>query len=1454
MKMLWKIVWRVLLWLLLTVYVAVALVNYSVVQSYLGAAASRYFSEQWGGEVHIGSLHAMPWDHLILRNVRLVPPDGDTILDVESLRVSFRKFPFHGDRLDVERVFMRNGYYYFRSDYDSARAMYVTNLQYIIDHYTEGQPPQPGEGVFTVDVKSLTLSHVHYKMDLPDVRPVVYDVGVEIPHMEFFNISGRVKNIHVVNDDVTCKLLHLKTVERSGFTVDDIKANVHVGPHDITVTDFEARMPLSTILADVHMTYDGWEVMEDYLNTVEHEVVLHEGTSVALSDIAYWAPMLWGAETQIEAQGTASGTINRMVADLNIGWGEHSQLLLTGKLNDIAVPDTATVDIDIERLGTNYADLQPLFVLLKADPSLLKMAREVDYIDLGLRLRGGMKQHTTANLNLTSGLGDLRADASLRPLEGDGVAFYLEAGSNSLRMQMLQSEWLSRTGFAASVSGSWADPKNPKTLRGKLQGELMNSVVRGQRIAPVSIEGQLKDGNGTVAVVSTDSLAKMTLRAQMAQQDSTTHIHTHLDIEHLDAVAFKLLPEKYGDVKTHAELTLDGKDLDEMQGRLTMAHTRMGSIAVDNIDVSVTAHERAKTILLKSDPVEANVSGGFRYEDLPLMVRYMGREILPEDLFAIEALSDDELAQIADSRMYLQLLWKDDGRFLQGVSDGLRVSAGTRIEGKYNNSELLKMVLRSDSMRLGEVVLDNIGLSSHATNSGYVLEVEAQEVNLGAMELLRRANITLNSNRQRAIADLTWGTEGAKTTGDLRLRLREGLVSVLKPDFTIGGTAWRLQTDSVVIRNDGRLRVSGERIALHGDDQSLTARLSLLGENNDCVELAFDDFSLKGVADLLLQESPVSVAGDIKGRFSLYGLNQTPYFNANLQIDSCVVNRQPLGDVKLRSNWNAELNMLNLDLAGDQIDATGWVELGKKEPEINFNVGFNQFELGLIAPLLSEFASRVEGRLHGDLDITGTPSQPLVVGEAYVEGGVLGLGMTGVTYYLDDSISFANHLIRLNHFTLRDPRNNIATVDGEIRYNDLNDINLDLRVNTTNLLLLDKRQGEEFYGTLLASASGTVKGRTDSLQVYVNARTNPGSRLTVPVTDQRQVKAHNYIVFVSDKPEAIEKKSTKKQDAHLNLELDLAVTPDVQLTLPMDFNEVNAKVTATGMGDLHLSLAGEDEPEVLGSYEITSGTMKLGLLSLIEKNFAIESGSSLGFQGSLPSARFDLRAVYSQRVNLSTLTGSMTDVGSAQKYIQVEDVIAVTGTLQEPTLGFDIRLPNADASVEEEVFAYIDRSNERDMLNQTVSLLVLGQFYNANTAALNGNIATSGGIGALSGLLTDLVGVVDINVDYKAANEVTKEQLDVNISKDWGRWYLESTLGYGGESRELETGGNSAVIDALIGYRLSPLVHLFAYNRTNTNDYTRMDLPYKQGVGLKLTKDFNRWSELFTHQQKKKKK
>ena len=1448
MRTVWKIAGRVLAGLLVTVYVAVALVNYSVVQSYLGTAVGQRLSREWGGTVKIGALHAMPWDHLILNNVLLVSPTDDTLFTAERLGVHFKKFPYRNLHLSLDRVYLRNGYYHLAVSDDLLTGKNVTNLQYIIDYYLKGRPRHKFDGTFTVDVGTLTLDHVRYKMDLPEIKGMDFDVGVSIAHMEFVDIVSRIKDIHVVNDDVTCRLVKLTAEERSGFKADQLEGNVHVGRDDLTVTDFELRTPRSRVAADVRMSYHHW--MADYCDSVVHDILLKEGTSVSLGDVAYWAPWLWGTETQVDAKGTLLGTINDMHTDLSLYWGEQSGLWMAGTLQGITCLDTAVVDIDIERLWTNLDDLAPLFALMKVDSQKLTLARQADHIDLGGHLHGGLHMTTTANINLTCGLGNLHADALLTPLASGGMHFNAEAGSNGLGLKMLRSDWLSHTGFALSATGDIGDLKDLTTLYARLEGHLLNSVVRGQRLAPIEVACKLDGGTGSLNLESTDSLALLTLRGDFALADTMKSVRCTLDVERLSTLALKLLPEKYGMLTTFAEIQYEGKDLETMQGGVALHGTRLGEVLVDRLSLSADARDGYKEVRLKSDPVDLSVDGRFDYGDLPLIARQLGSEMLPADLFDVAPLTEEERGELEAVSMNLHLLWKDDGRFLQAVDDKLAMARNTRLSGSYNSAERLKVVMRSDSLRYGAAVFTDVGIDGRKESSDYVVRLLSQEVNIGRVELLQRADLQLTGNARRTLLELAWGYNEAPSEGDVELRLDGSRVEVLKPDFRIGDTPWELLIDTLTLAYDGRLQTVGSGITARSQRQSVDARLSLLGQSNDVLELTFDHFGLGGLTDIVLQESPVTLNGDINGRFSLYGLNDIPYLNANLRIDSCVVNRQPLGEVKLRSNWNAELNILNLQLDGDQLDADGWIVLGDSDGEMNFSADFDHLELALAAPLLRDFSSRFEGLLHGTFDITGTLSRPIIVGEALVEDGALQVDMTGVTYYFNDSVQFNNNRVVLDGFRLRDPRGDTAYVDGTIHYDELNDVRLDLSVHTDNLLVLDRRQGDDFYGTVLASAQGTVQGPVEALNVNVSARTMPGCTLTVPVNDQRQVKAQDYIHFVSDRPETeARRQAAARKERKMSLEVDLSITPDMQLNLPMDFSEIGVKVGANGSGDLHLTMSGSESPQVLGNYEITSGTMKFSALSLISKDFTLESGSNLNFQGSLPEARFDLQAVYSQRVNLSTLTGGQGDAGT-QKYIQVEDVIAIAGTLQEPTINFDIRLPNADASVEEEVFAYIDRNSERDMLNQTLSLLALGHFYNANSTSANGNIATSGSISALNSILSDMTGI-DIGVDYKMGNELTKDQLDVNISKDWGRFYLESTLGYGGESRELQTGdANSAIIDALVGYRLSPLVHLYAYNRTNTNDYTRMDLPYKQGVGLKLTKDFDRWGDLF----KKKKK
>lgn len=1458
LKSILKIMGRVLAVAGLTVYVVVALVNYSVVQSFIGSVVGDYFSKEWGGTVKIGSLHAMPFDHLTLDNLLLVSPDGDTILDSERLSVRFKKFPYSDMHLSMDRVYLRNTYYHFES-YDNGGI----NLDFIINYYATAEADTVTTTVepFTVEVGSLVLNNVHYKMDLPDSGFVPPVHGVDIPHMEFLDIHARFKHVKVVNEDVTCRVVRMTTMERSGFKVNNISGDVHVGRYDITATNMEVETANSRILTDAKLSYPDW--MPDYVTMVNHEVTLKDGTTVAMSDVAYWAPVLWGVDAQIEAQGEADGPVNDLHTDgLRFSWGRDSKLDVAGRIKGLPLIDTATMTVDVERLSTTVEDVEQVLSGLPGFkfPEQLK---QLEYIEMQARVNGGWQQTSTANIALASGIGDLRADATMTPTL-HGNRFSVEANSDGLGLSMLGSEWLTHSGFTVSATGQIDKHVDWRRMSATIDGALTNTVVRGVKLESTSVVAKLERSKFEAEVISSDPNANMKLEAYANLADSLHRFKANVEIENLALSKFGLAEAKDDNpVNLHTRLSVRavGNSLDELSGTVRANESQLGKLKINSIILNAQ-NAGLKHIVMTSDLLDATVSGDFAYADLPLMLRQLSQQVMPEIFNPMQPIDSATASSISERNLAFNLRWNDRHGQIKAIAPSLTIAPNTVIDGRYNGHEQLKVVMRSDSIRFGSVVMGNIGLSGHPDGDHYLLDIEAQNLDIGKMPLTENVNVKLNSNAEQAIAELIWGSDKTATHGDLQLRLRDNIIEVLKPDFYVGDDLWQLGIGQMsLINEEGGVKIESENISIENSVQKISGRLQLRGLDNDCVELRFNRFHLDNLCDILLQNSNLHVGGDINGRFSMFGLNQTPYFNANLTIDSCTVNNQHMGNVNVRSNWNAELNIINLQLASEQLHANGWLGLDEKNPDVNFNVDFNQFELALVAPLLSSFTSRFEGRLHGNFDISGTIDRPLILGEAYVEEGALKVDVTNVTYTFDDSIRFNNNQITLKNFEIKDPNGNIATVNGKIHYNDLKNVGLNLQMQTDNLLVLNQKTGEEFYGTLLAGAEGSVTGNLDDLKIAVRARTNPGSTLTVPVNDQRQVKSQNYITFVGDQPVDNESiVNQQKKSSNFNLELDLAITPDVQLNLPMDFSEVGANVGASGRGDLHLSMTGNETPKVLGNYEITSGTMKLTLVSVLEKSFSIEPGSSLNFQGNLPDARFDLNAVYSQRVNLSTLTGSLSTVDNTQKYLQVENVISISGTMQNPTIKFDIRLPNADQSVEEEVFAYIDRNSERDMLNQTMSLLLMGSFYNASgNSAGNGNLlnnSLSSGYSMVASSVGNFVGemvqFVDVNVDYKAATDLTNEQIDLNISKDWGRWYLESTLGYGGESRELESSvANGTVIDALIGYRLSPLVHLFVYNRTNTNDYTRIDLPYKQGAGIKLTKDFNRWSDLFKRKGKK---
>ena len=1473
MRKVWKIIGRTLGGVLLLLYIAVALLNYSVVQSYLGAAAGHYFSKQWGGTVHIGAIHAMPLDHVILDNILLVDPLGDTIARSRTLRVSFRRFPWRSGHLELKNVYVADTYFHLSIPHRGG-----LNLKYIIDYFRSDTPKEKRDKQhppFRLTADQLILNRVTYRQDLRD-KPRRWPVGVEIPHMEFRDVRAKMTNIRVEGKgDVKCRIVRMSTQERSGFTVDTLSGQVHVGPSGIHARNLRAKTPESLIIADADLTWPGddWRGIKGYVSTVFQRADIKPGTHVAMSDVAYWAPTLWGNPLHFEVHGSAYGTVDSLHTDgLVASWGGGTLADIEGTVVGLPRIDTSYCSVRLNRYLASVEQTERLIRAFAPRVELPEQLKSMGSLDLTATVDGGYdlrrgNGHPIRSIaalvgaDLACDLGQLRLDATLHRSHAT-----VNIASPAFALTPLHTDWISQTGLSLGVEAQLDDHPSLRNLSASLQGRLRHPVVRGNTLDGFDLRGELHQGKAHAEVADLAGALRMEIGASLA--DSLRHYTLAARTDSLNLASLRLVDSlsPLALLSADIEADLQGNDIDHLAGRLAVSDLQGRNLTIDQAVLTAAGSPLRRTFTLESDLADATLTGRFSFRQLPLLARDFAVRCIPSVMLPAQwasvdpAQPADSTADTANTWLGVNLRWKDSRRQLASLVPGLAIADGTRLDATFTQKELLKLVVRSQGISYGNLSLDDIGISGLPAVDAFALNIESGSVSLGSRTLASDVSVNLNTNHLRALTALAWGSDDGSTSGDLLLRLhRDGSLDILRPDFELGGHRWTLALDSARLTPQG---IDLARLHLSGADGGLHALASLHGSDRDHIELDFDRFNLTALTDAFLTSAPLDLHGLANGHFEMYGLTRTPYFNAKLSVDSATVNGQQLGLVDLRSNWNAELNILNLSLDATSLQASGWLGLGGESPSVNLDVDFNDFSLAPLAPVLSSFASRFDGSLRGEIAIGGTLRNPDIVGEAFIENGLLKLDPTGVTYYFNDSIQLRNGKVQLDRFTVLDPRGNTARIDGTIDYRGLTELGMDIRMSADNLLVLDLPSGDTYYGTLLAQAEGTVSGTSDDLHVAVRARTNPGSSLTIPIDDRRKVKSQNYITFFdesvlppTDADPTSDSAATEASTRNIDITADIQLTPDVQLNVPISLSEVDVTLAAQGQGDVHVSLPVGHAVDIIGNYEITQGSLNLLLISLITKNFTIEPGSSLTFQGSPQDARFDVSAVHSQRVNLSTLTGALSSIDNTQKYLQVENVVALSGTLQSPTVGFDIRLPGADQSVSDEVFAYIDRNSERDMLNQTISLLVRGRFYNVSGAEEASASSLGNGISlvasTLSSAMSDMVQFVDVNIDYKAANEVTNDQIDVNLSRDWGRWNIESTLGYGGNSRALENDANTPIIDATLSYRLNPLVYLFVYNRTNTNDYTRIDLPYKQGAGLRLSKDFDRWGDLFRRKRSK---
>ena len=621
-----------------------------------------------------------------------------------------------------------------------------------------------------------------------------------------------------------------------------------------------------------------------------------------------------------------------------------------------------------------------------------------------------------------------------------------------------------------------------------------------------------------------------------------------------------------------------------------------------------------------------------------------------------------------------------------------------------------------------------------------------------------------------------------------------------------------------------------------------------------------------------LKDVDVEVAGKINRNITFQSLFAKPFFTSNLIIDSLSINNNLLGFTELNVSNNLNFDEFMVDVrvlykGNEGIQNTplairGFIYPESKKNNFNLNLSLQNFNLKVIDKFISSFASEPQGFISGDnIKIRGTFKQPDIRGELICKDGALKINMINTKYFFTDTMKIDNNKFILDNFLLTDAQNNKLNIVGTITHDKFEDFYLNLQANAEKIKILNTNASSDqmYYGQAYASAQASILGDLSTLDIFVKAKTEKGTKLVIPISSKTSVSNNSFIKFTSLnntlKDSTVQLAKTPQKDMNLNVRVDLEVTPDAIISIPMNFSQIGGSLLASGKGDLKIDINNKGDFNMYGLVNIDNGTFGMSIINLIDKTFVLEEGGTIQFNGNPTNAYIDVAAVYKTKASLAPILGD-----KYSKQVDVNSVILLSGNLMNPLPKFDIKLPNTDQQTVDELFMHIDRNDEKQMIEQTVSLLLSRQFYTSvveNNTQSSTNLSSSAfglAFGQMAGIVTNMITFVDVGVNYTPGTEAVSDQFDVNLSKSIGKWEIEFNSVFGGKTQQQAQATSSFIGDIKAEYKFTDAFRFKVFNKSNANDFTKYNVsPYTQGLGITYKKEYESFADIFKSKKQRSK-
>ena len=1487
--------WILGLFILLQVGVMVVLQSPRV-QTYLGKKVIEMLRDRIDAEITFQSASVRPFDAIVLDEVLVkdIAPTVehmDTLLYVKHLSARFSLMGFfRGEHIAVSRAHLDGGCFHLVLEKDPDRPGHSsTNLQRIFRMKSTHEGPAEYKWGDLLQARSLEVSDVHFHMENLLTAERYEREGIVVPegtidwnHLNLILEHIKVNHLRIVDDLITCSVQDFYVQElATGLRLDNLSARkVRVGEANVHLEDFLGHFgPGDASFLDIpSLDMDG--KLDDYGDFVEKiglDISLREGSYIDMRTVSHFAPHM---ET-MTFRGRIRGRAHGPVSDLNFsdmfieGLDDEVALRFSGRMAGLPDAENTRLDFRLRELSFGLKDLDGFIQDWAPDVAL-----NTDRLAPGERftvtgaLTGILNGMNFAG-DIESAIGSLKADITLANAVNHRAGALSIGGRLETKDVQAGRILGSKDLGAVTLTTEMTATFKPGDMRLRVDTLAIDRFqALGYNYSGIHASGHYQADDYRFNLSSSDPNLRLTASAvyQETSKNRDGFLKANLNLAHADLQALNLDKRGRSLVALNAGADITRTD-SRARGRIFTANTVLengdGRRGISDINLDIDATDSLHILSLRSGLMDADFVGDHSVLGLVEDVKNL---ILKEDL---SALATRKVKPYSGATYMADIRAGRMQDLLAFIAPGVYVENGTQARLTVSPEGLLKADVTSGRLALNDRYIKDLKIHADNDFDAFTSEITGSTIALSAGTRLDNSRLTFfaddnqiglgytfdNSAEEDTHAELYVNGALSRTDKGLAITAR-----ALPSNLYYRGEGWGFRSGDITYSGGD---VTIDDLEASHENQRLLVEGGYSRTHADTLSVTMDQFDI-ALANTIIGDRLPKLEGRATGHaLVVSSASASPGLLAGIVCDSTAVGGRRLGQLDISSVWDEKQQRFNgqlRNLLEGRSSIMAEASLTPATNELQASMQLDRFELGYAEHFLNTIFHEFSGSLSGEIRLDGKMKDlRLSSQDLWLDDGRLTLDFTRVPYLVNGPLSLDKKGLHFQDMYITDGEGGAGTVTGGIlmSLSHLDDIRMDTHVKIKDMRAIALPRGVNplAFGDVYATGQVDITGPMNKLTLSIDATSAKSGEFHLPLGSSSSGNNRELLTFRDAGPAQEEDpyeqmmaaaRQTRKQQSDFRFFARIKATPELKVCIEIgDDNSLNA--VGTGTVELE-SRSAQGTFTLGGDYTIQDGNFHFSVLGLVSRNFTIQDGSAIRFNGDVWDTDLDVKGRYTTKASLSNLLPSFEDAessGGLSSRRTVHCGINITGKIRNPEVDFDIEVPDLSPIAQGQVESALN--SEDKVQKQFVYLLLAGSFLPTDESGVTSNGSemlfsnvTSIMTGQLNNIFQKLDIPLDLGLNYQTT-EAGKDLFDVAVSTQlfMGRVIVNGTVGNKQLAGGATTNEVAGDLDIEIKLNRSGTLRMSIFSHSADQYTYYLDNSQRNGGGLAYQREFNSIGQFF---------